>query len=244
MEMLKMPIAQMPVGEKPRERMQTLGPASLSSAELLAILMGSGSSKASAMDLGNLLIQRFGSLQRLAKADLSELLRIPGLGIAKATKLAAAFELGRRRMGVQEKRTRYSNPILLSEFIRPLIMDSKKEIFLALYFNMNLNMLSYQKIAEGGLNNVSLDPKVIFREAALVEATGIVISHNHPSGNESPSRMDELVTERMVHAGIVMGIKLLDHIIVTQDSYFSFQDSGKLEDARARVDRVRRAAAT
>ena len=236
-----MPIRRMPYEEKPRERLLEKGPDSLSNAELIAILMGSGSHKASALDLGNIIMQEFNGLQRLARADFSELIRIPGLGPAKATKLAAAFELGRRRMNCGEKKTRYNSPEKLFEYLRPITMDCRKEVFFALYFNSNLNLLGRHKVAEGGLNSVALDPKIIFREAAMVNATGIVISHNHPSGNLSPSRYDELLTERVLHGSVVMGIKLLDHIIVSDSDYYSFRDSGKLETLRERVDRIMRA---
>lgn len=237
-----MPIRLLPKQEKPRERMLLKGASSLSNAELIAILMGSGSSRASAIDLGNLIIRKFGELRNIASADFAELVRIPGLGPAKATKLAAAFELGRRRMAMIEKGARFNSPRKLSRFLRPIMMDCKKEVFVVMFLNTNLNLLGYQTIAVGGLNSVMLDPRVVFREAALREATRIVISHNHPSGNEKPSDADELVTERIVHAGIVMEIKLLDHIIITHNGYYSFSESGKLEEAKKRVERVRRAA--
>lgn len=237
MNLLANPIGQLPMEEKPRERMMRKGPSSLSNVELIAILMGSGSSKASALDLGSIIMKEYGGLQQLAQAGVQDLFRIPGLGPAKASILAAAFELGRRRIGQSKRSTRYNTPEKMFQYLRPLFMDATKEMFIALFFNNNLNLLGCCKVAEGGLNSVGLDPKVVFREAAMVNATGMVISHNHPSGNLKPSRGDELVTERILHASNLMEIQFLDHLIVTDSEYYSFRSSGRLDSAQKRIDR-------
>ncbi len=227
------PIHRLPQEDRPREKMERLGPESLSTSELLAILLGSGTRSSSAVDLGKSLMMQFDGLLNLARAGIPELKSVNGIGQAKASVLTAAFELGRRKLQSKSHKPRLNTAKSIAEYLRPKLVDHNCERFLVLYMNSNCQVLTEKLVSVGGLDSVFVDPKVILREALYSNATNIVLSHNHPSGNTKPSYHDNSLTARMIQAADIMGCNVLDHVIVSHRGYYSYNDSGKLDQLRA-----------
>lgn len=216
--------------DQPREKMMSRGPGALTDAELLSILIGTGNYDYSALDVGRLLLEEFGSLLRLSRASAQELMKVPAIGKAKALALQASFELHRRKEMYESARISYRSSRDIARIARPLIGDLNHEAFLAMFFNSNLELLGKKIIHVGGVDACIVDPKVVYKEAVNFMATQIVVAHNHPSGNERPSRQDVIITNKLREAGELLDIKLLDHLIFgKQDKFYSFADSGFIE---------------
>lgn len=222
--------------DKPREKMLEKGRKELSNAELLAILLGSGTQEVNAVELGKeILSSANNDLLRLSRMEISEIMKFKGIGPAKAVGIVAALELGRR---LREEGNDRAEELVRSsadvfKYISPLIIDLPTESFWALYLNIRGKILSKKKISEGGLTDVPVDIRLIFKYALEQNATSIVLAHNHPSGHVMPSKADDQLTKRIQEAGQVMGLKILDHIIVGigtngRDHYYSYQDEGKM----------------
>ena len=225
-------IPSLPVEDRPREKMHRIGARNLSSSELLAILVNTGTPKNSALDLGRKLLLEFDGLEHLAQANLSDLTQINGIGLAKASVLAAAFELGRRKLRKGKASDRLCNPKKIADYLRPKLIDHTEEHFWVLYMNAACGLLGERMVAVGGQTEVMVDPRVVLREAVQFKATSLVLSHNHPSGDPTPSSHDHSLTIRMIKAGQIIGCKVLDHIIVSNRSYYSYSDTGKLDELR------------
>ncbi len=214
--------------ERPRERMQQKGAAALSDAELLAILIGSGTPKRSAIDLARETLQLAGNnLLQLGRLNLEELQQTNGIGEARAITIAAAMELGRRRQ-ISEAPER---PIMKKSkdvvpFIMPLLQDLNHEACLVLYLNQASRLLRQEFISNGGLTGTVVDIRMILKNCLLYNASQLIIAHNHPSGNKTASEADKKITQRLNEAAKLMDILLLDHVIIAGNEYLSMSDEG------------------
>ena len=216
--------------DRPREKLMRLGPAALSDAELLAILVGSGSTKEDAVSLmKRILADCHNNLNTLGKMTIRELCAYKGVGEAKAITILAACELGKRRQAEKpEERPDVGTATRIYNQMHPLMQDLDVEEFWLLLMNQNHRLIKQMRISHGGITEVSVDIRIIMREAVLSNATMLAVCHNHPSGSLSPSKMDDELTASLNKACQVMRIKLLDHVIVTDGNYFSYHESGRL----------------
>ncbi len=216
--------------DRPREKFMEFGPESLSKAELLAILVGSGTTNKSAVELmRDILSDNDGSLNKIGKMSLEQLQRYHGVGPAKAVTILAACELGKRRMfeEVQYKKIEKSQDIY--DYFLPKLKDEHHEHAMVLMLDAKLHALRCSRISEGGVSGTAVDVRLVLREALLCEGcTRIVFCHNHPSGNPHPSAQDDELTRSLVKAGAAVRLPLLDHVIVADGSYYSYSDEGKL----------------
>jgi len=222
-------IPRWPKNERPRERLHQNGPQHLTEAELLGILLGKGTRKKTAVDLARELLDRYESLQKLFSRSPSELMTVKGIGSAKAAILAAAFELVRRIQSRKDAdRPLFKRSSDVAGHYLPLMRDLRKEVFKVLLLNRANRFIKEVFISEGTLDASIVHPRDVFREALLEPAAGIILIHNHPSGNPSPSDEDLRITKQLVEAGRLLGIKVYDHIILAGESYRSLADEGLL----------------
>lgn len=216
--------------DRPREKMLAKGLSALSNAELLAILIQTGHKNKSAVELAKSLLQ-FGqnNLNEMGKLTLAELKQVKGIGTAKAISIMAALELGRRRNseGLLDKQViRSSNE--LARFLREKLKDQQQEVFCVLFLNQANKVNHFEIVSLGGITGTVADPRVIFKKALEHKATSLVLCHNHPSGSLRPSRADEELTQKIKQAAALLDIRMLDHLIVSEEGYFSFADEGLL----------------
>ena len=223
-------IKQWAVDDRPREKMIRKGKGVLSNAELIAILIGSGAGGQSAVELSRQVLHAVGdNLYDLSKLSVDELTQHKGIGEAKAVSIAAALELGRRcSITTAQERDTISNSKEAYEHFLPLIDDPTKEHFMVAYLNQGNKVIKVERISTGSITNTIADPKVIFKEALLKNATAIMLCHNHPSGITRPSAEDKQITQRIILAGKIMDIVILDHLIIGENSYFSFAENGMM----------------
>lgn len=224
------PISDWAEDDKPREKLMNKGKAVLSDAELIAILIGSGSRNESAVSLSQRILASVQfNLNDLGKLSLTQLLQFKGIGEAKAVTILAALELGRRRKSEEIIEVRkISSSKTVFEIMQPHLVDLSHEEFWVIYLNNANKILTKKQISKGGLTETTVDIRLIFKEALEQNATGIILTHNHPSGNTNPSEEDFIITKKIKLAGEQLQIKTLDHIIITQNAYYSFIDNGKL----------------
>ncbi len=216
--------------DRPREKLLTKGSASLSNSELLAILINNGSKDKTAVDLAKEIL-RLGqdNLNELGKLTLKELQQIKGIGIAKAITIAAALELGRRRQAAATlEKTAVMSSRDIAEYLKAKLKDYTHEVFAVIFLNQANKINHFEIISSGGITGTVADPRIILRKALEEEATSIVLSHNHPSGSLKPSRADEEITKKIKAAALYFDIKVIDHIIVSEEGYYSFADEGIL----------------
>ena len=216
--------------DRPREKLVQKGKASLSDAELLAILIGSGSQSETAVSLAQRILNTVEhNLMELGKQSLAELQKFKGVGEAKAITIIAAMELGRRRqLSKIKQRPQVSSSRDAFEAIAPLIMDLGHEEFWILNLNRANGIIGRERISSGGMTGTVVDPKIVFQRALENQACAIILCHNHPSGSLFPSQADLNLTKKLVKAGEVLDIMVLDHIIVAGSGYFSFADEDKM----------------
>ncbi len=224
------PITTWAEDDRPREKLLLKGRAALSDAELVAILIGSGSRELTAVELSKqILVAQENSLSSLAKLNVEELMRHKGIGEAKAISIIAALELGRRRKAeAPEDRVQIRSSTDAFEILQPELGDLHHEEFMVLMLNRNNKVTSKERISSGGVTGTVVDPKLIFKRALDKRAAGIVLAHNHPSGNLSPSKQDIALTKQVFDAGRLLEITVIDHLIITQNGYYSFADEGML----------------
>lgn len=217
-------------GDRPREKMLAKGAGALSDSELIAILINNGNKEKSAVELAKDIL-RLGkdNLNELGKLSLKELQKIKGIGNAKAIIISAAMELGRRRhtSNLLEK-TSIHNSQEIAEYLKVLLKDYNYEVFAVIFLNRANKIKHFEIVSRGGITGTVADPRLILKKAIEEEATSIILSHNHPSGNLKPSRADEEITHKIKQAAAYLDIKVLDHIIVSDDGYYSFADEGIL----------------
>lgn len=225
-----MKITDWAVEDRPRERLWQKGPSSLSDAELLAILIGSGTRNHSALDLARELLALAGNtLGELGKLSAGDICKIKGLGEAKAVIIAASLELGRRRKmaeAAENPQIRSSSDVF--NIISPVMEDLPHEEFWILFLNRANRVTGRMKVSQGGVSGTVTDVRIIMKKAIEMLASGLVICHNHPSGNNSPSESDIRITQKIKEAGALMDIQLLDHLIIAGRDYYSFADNGAL----------------
>ena len=223
-------IQRWPIPDRPRERLNSLGAAALTNRELLGILIGSGTEGRSAVDVaGDLLGKVGGSLRRLAAAERATLVSVPGIGPAVAARLAAALELGRRlaREGPLE-RTRIQGPRDVYERCAPALRDLPQEEFHLLLLNAQHAIIRELVVTRGTLDTSVVHAREVFRAAIAESAAALILVHNHPSGDPTPSPEDREVTLQLVAAGQLIGIPILDHVVIGDARYVSFVESGLL----------------
>lgn len=225
---LKGPITSWAVEERPREKLLQRGVGALTDGELLAILLGTGSRTQSALDLARQLLSELGQLKGLAKADIAELRQVPGIGPAKAIQIVAAFELGRRKRTAIHNPRQFSSSETVAAYLAPRLEDLQQEVFYGLFLSQNHEIIAEQSLFRGGVSSTVVDPKLVFHTALKHLASAVIVAHNHPSGNLRPSRADMDLTHRMVRAGRLLNIRVLDHIIISGRGHYSFLDEGTL----------------
>lgn len=216
--------------DRPREKLLLKGRRSLSDAELIAILIGSGSRNQSAVELAQELLDNAqNSLQEFSKKTFADLCKFKGIGEAKAISILAAMELGRRRKEAEPlKRIRASSSKVLYDYLKPNFEDLTVEEFHIILLNHALDIIKTVPISVGGTTGTVADGKVIFKNALEAGANNIVLCHNHPSGTIKPSQMDIQLTKNLVSFGNMIGLSVIDHIIFTDNGYFSFSDEGEI----------------
>lgn len=220
----KLKIKDLPRSTRPREKLLASGRDNLSEMELIAILLGTGSAKQNVLKLSAHLLKRF-SLTRLANVSFEELLRFPGIGRAKASRIVAAIELGNRIFAPSSlaKVVIRSAKDALSH-VRD-ILDKKQEYLVVFYLNARDELIKREVVGQGSLNQMMITPKEIFGHALATPCASILVAHNHPSGDITPSDDDIGFTKRIHEAGLVLGIPMLDHLIISKSGYFSFREN-------------------
>lgn len=224
-------IQDLPQGERPREKLAQLGPASLDNAELMAIFISSGTKKRNAIEIGRDLIAKYGSMSALGATPVSELSKEPGLGLSKASKLAAAFELGVRVAREQVQAALLDTPERAYACFGPQLAHLAQEQVLVVPVDSRLRHLGTTVVSVGTVNESSAHPREILRPVITRGAYGFLLLHNHPSGDPGPSRADEAITRRISEAANLMQLKFLDHLIIGRPApgrqpYFSFREAG------------------
>ena len=218
------------IDDRPREKLLSKGKESLSDSELLAILINSGSGKDSAIDVAREVL-KLGkdNLDELGKISIKEMMTVNGIGVARAVTLVAALELGRRRQGTAGLlKTRLTSSSQLAAYLKTSLKDHPYEVFAVVFLNRSNKIKHFEIMSKGGISHTIVDPRMIFAKALEVQATSMVLCHNHPSGNLRPSRADEELTEKLKNAGKLLDIAILDHLIVSDEGYYSFADEGMI----------------
>ncbi|SPP66397.1 RadC family protein [Nitrospira lenta] len=220
-------IGQWPETERPRERLLAKGPEILSDAQLLAILLRTGRRDSSAVQVAMELLHRVGGLASLARSGIEELCTIPGIGPAKVAQLKAALELGKRAMAIPlSTGTKISSSSDVFRHFHALVRDLKHEIFKVILLDAKNTVMKEVTVSEGSLTLSIVHPREVFALAVRESAAGVIFLHNHPSGDPTPSPEDRRLTDRLVAAGEVLGIRVLDHMVIGDGRYVSFADEG------------------
>jgi DNA repair protein RadC len=219
----------LPKAERPRERLKQFGPEALSAQELLALIIGRGISKKSVMTIAQELLIKFGNIKAISEATIEELSQIKGIGFAKAVQIKACFELGKRKdLEPELKDFNIKDPQSVVKAISTSIKDKAKEHFKLILLNARNKILGISTISIGSLNASIVHPREVFKDAILHSAYSVVLAHNHPSGDTEPSEDDLTMTKRLIEAGKILGIEVIDHIIITKTGFFSFKEKGLL----------------
>lgn len=214
--------------DRPREKLLLKGPAGLTDAELIAILIGSGTANLSAVDVSKKVLQHVnGNLYELARLSIKDLMKAKGIGEARAVTIVAALELGRRRKEIDiDEKPKISSSRDAFDLLIGDMMDLPHEEFWVLLLNRAHRLIRKKRISEGGVSGTVADPKIIFKMALEELASGLIVAHNHPSGNLTASQSDIDLTKKLKEAGKFLEIQLLDHVIICGQKYFSFADEG------------------
>jgi len=214
--------------DRPREKLRSRGAQLLSDSELIAILINKGTRNKNAIELGKELLKLGkNNLAELAKIPVPEMMKIPGIGLAKAITISAALEIGRRR----ESSSIMAKDVIkssreIANYIRLLLRDLHNEVFGVVFMNMANKVKHHEIISVGGITGTVADPRVIFKKALAEDAVSIILFHNHPSGNLQPSTADRELTKKITQAAKLLDMRILDHLIVSEEGYFSFADEG------------------
>lgn len=228
--MKKLTIKSWAIEDRPREKLILQGKAVLTDAELIAILIGSGTKNESAVELSKRILNSVNNnINELAALTLEQLNEFKGIGEARAVSIITALELGKRRHFEQVEQ----KPIIKSskdafQIMQPIIGELEHEEFWVLYLNNSNKVIAKKQLSKGGITATMVDVRLLFKKALALTTIGVIVCHNHPSGKLTPSKSDELLTQKIREAGQTLDIKLLDHLIITQKDYFSFADNQKL----------------
>lgn len=227
MELTHFPITNWSEDDRPREKLMLKGKESLSNAELIAILIGSGSRSESAVALSKRILASVDNLNMLGKMSISQLMNFKGIGEAKAISIIAALELGRRRRAEDTlDLINITSSKLVFEIMQPILGELSHEEFWVLFLNNSNKVISKSQLSKGGITGTIVDIRLVFKLALENAATGLILCHNHPSGNLNPSEADKEITKKIKHAGESLDVKVLDHLIITETNYYSFVDEG------------------
>ena len=231
--MSQMKIREMPPNERPREKLAARGASALTDPELIAILLRTGIAGKNAVEVGRELLRKHGTLGGLSRCTVDELKKIPGVGFTKAVQLAAAFDLGRRIARETLSNRKIDSPELVSELIGPEMRRLHKESLRVILLDTRYHLIRVEEVSVGSVNESIAHPRDVFRPAVIASAYAVIVVHNHPSGDSSPSQTDHSLTRRLAEAAELLQIKLLDHIIIGAPSeqspgYFSFKEAGVL----------------
>jgi DNA repair protein RadC len=220
--------------DRPREKLERLGPTGLGDNELMAVVLGGGVRGHSALDLANRLIEHAGGLHGFTRLNVSALCHVAGIGRARAAQVIAAIELGRRTL-VRDmiERPRLLTPRQVAAYLLPEYGSCAVEQFGILMLDSKNRVLRIKLLSVGSLDSTIVHPREVFREAAAAAAAAIILFHNHPSGDPSPSPDDIVLTERMLNAGEIMGIDVIDHLILADQTYYSMMESGRIRPRRS-----------
>ena len=223
-------IKDMSLLDRPRERLIKYGSKSLSDSEILAILIGSGNNKNSAKDLASIILNKCDGVNNLDKIDYNFLTKIDGIKETKACNILAAIELSRRiNNKVRDLNgIKLTNVELVFNYYKDMLKDETQECFYCVYLDVTKKVIKDKLLFKGTLNYSLVHPREVFKEAFLLNATAIICVHNHPSGNIKPSRQDIEITNNLVELGLIHGIKVLDHVIISDNSYYSFLENNKI----------------
>ena len=226
-------IREMPEAERPREKLADRGAASLSDPELIAILLRTGVVGSNAIDVARDLLKQYGSLATLSRCTVNELAKIRGVGFAKAVQLVAAFGLGNRLARETLSKQKIDSPEIVNELLGAELRALHKESLRVILLDTRYRLLRIEEISVGSVNESIAHPRDVFRPALIFSAYAVIVVHNHPSGDASPSQTDHTLTRRLADAAELLQIKLLDHIIIgapaeSQPGYFSFKEAGVL----------------
>jgi DNA repair protein RadC len=225
------PISAWPEADRPRERLLTRGAGPLSDGELIALLLGTGRRGQSALSLAHDLLKATGGIDGLGKSPAAVLTLLPGMGAAKTARILAACELGRRREGCpgRDKKS-VAGPQTASALALARLRDERQECFWALFLNTKHQIIGDEILSRGGLDHAPIRAADLFRKAVEVSASALIVAHNHPSGDPTPSVQDIKVTEQLQDAGRILGIRLLDHIVVGNGTYTSLRAAGHVSE--------------
>ena len=231
-------VLDLPASERPRERLSRLGAEALSEQELLACLLGRGVAGESVLVTAQRLLAAFGSLRGIAEASVEQLSGVHGIGSAKAVQLKAAAELSRRMALSPEAPAKTMDSVdAAAELLRPHLLEKKKEHFVALLLDNRHRLIRLSPIAVGSLSATLVHPRELFKEAIAASAAAVIVAHNHPSGDPTPSEQDVELTARLVEAGALIGIEVLDHLILGADGVVSLRAEGVIGSADGRAPR-------
>lgn len=220
----KISIHDMPEEERPRERLLKYGPDALSSAELLAIILRTGSRKENVVNMSSRILSEY-NIKQLSQANVVKLTQIHGIGTAKASQIAAVFELARKLEGfTDEPKRKIRSPADVYSLLYPKMREHKREKLVALLLDTKNQVIREETISIGTLNANIVHPREVFKAALMESSASVIISHNHPSGDPTPSREDIAVTEKLVEGGKMLGIDVLDHVIIGDGRYVSLKD--------------------
>ncbi|WP_292387824.1 RadC family protein [Methanosarcina sp. UBA5] len=226
MEVNNIRIHDIPEEERPRERLIRNGPESLSNAELLGVILRTGSRQENVVSLSSRILSKY-NIKQLSLANVSRLMQENGVGKAKAAQIAAVFELARRlETFVEEPKRKICSPKDVYTLMYPKMREQKKEKFITLCLDTKNQILKEEVVSIGSLNASIVHPREVFKSALMESSASVIMVHNHPSGDPSPSREDIMVTEKMVEGGKLLGIDVLDHIIIGEGRYVSLKDEG------------------
>lgn len=215
--------------DRPREKLLTKGTEALSNSELIGILIGSGTKTKSAVDVAKEVLNRAkDNLNELGKLSIKELMKTDGIGEARAITIAAALELGRRRQATESQKQVVKNSADIAHYLQAQLKDKQHEVFAVAFLNRANKINHIEIVSEGGITGTVADPRIILKKALEHNAVNIVLCHNHPSGSLQPSRADEALTKKIKEAAMLLDMTVVDHIIVSEDGYYSFADEGIL----------------
>jgi DNA repair protein RadC len=228
--MEKLSVKQWAIEDRPREKLMKFGAEALSNAELLAILIGNGSTKETAVDLMKRLLNDCdNNLAKLSKMSLGQLMDYNGIGEAKAITILAACELGRRReSSAMPERKIFKTALDIYKYLSPRMRDLDVEESFVILMNQAYKELKTMRLSHGGITETAVDVRLIMKEALLSNATVVALAHNHPSGNTSPSKDDDMLTRKIAEACRTMRLYFLDHVIITDGDYYSYREQGKI----------------
>ncbi len=233
-------VLDLPPSERPRERLSRLGAESLSEQELLACVLGRGVAGESVLVSARRLLAAFGNLRGIAEASVEQLSSVHGIGAAKAAQLKAAVEIARRvALAPNGRRTVVDSAKAAAELLRPHLLDKQKEHFVALLLDNRRHLIRMSPIAIGSLSATLVHPRELFKEAIAASAAAVIVAHNHPSGDPEPSEHDLEITTRLVRAGALLGIELVDHLILGTGGMVSLRERGIISDGTPSTGRSR-----